>query len=225
MSDALEGKLTDWQLGRLHMHFDSIKEGIKAGTLSYDQANTRLVRLHEELTKEQIPTWSEWQHVVLGRPFKKVSGMRRCEQKEGRCTIDSRPEPEYGEAATAVQFDLHPNKVTVDLVRVSKTQLGFKDSATYEMLCMRAQKLGLGLCPFEVGVQLILQYAGGLEHESALIGTRPFRNHGNTPTVMLAELGDTPASNKLMLRNYDNEQSFPAGQFDFMVFLRHALWS
>lgn len=46
----------------------------------------------------------------------------------------------------------------VDLVNVSVGELGFNAGAKYQKIRTKAQKLGLRLCPAEVGPQLRLQY-------------------------------------------------------------------
>ena len=49
-------------------------------------------------------------------------------------------------------------EVDLDLVVLSVSDLGLKNSARYADICAKAQKLGLELCPAEVGPALRLQY-------------------------------------------------------------------
>lgn len=72
------------------------------------------------------------------------------------------------------------NKVTVssietkvDLVVISVAELGFKDGATRAYIYEKAKRLGLELCPAEVGPQLRLQYKDQPREEWLLIAMKP----------------------------------------------------
>jgi hypothetical protein len=63
----------------------------------------------------------------------------------------------------------------IDIAIVSQMDLGFPTGkkATNEMIFKAARKLGLGLCPAEVGPQLRLQYPDQQETEYIVVGMEP----------------------------------------------------
>ncbi|MCX6766432.1 MAG: hypothetical protein NT170_01450 [Candidatus Moranbacteria bacterium] len=67
-----------------------------------------------------------------------------------------------------------------DLVRFTVEQLGFSNGATTDEIYQRAEKLGLELCPAEVGPQLRLQYPG---KEWMLIAMKQITDRDGDPDV------------------------------------------
>ena len=71
-------------------------------------------------------------------------------------------------------------KQSYDLVRFSVEQLGFSKSATTQEIYDKAEKLGLELCPAEVGPHLRLQYPG---KEWMLIAMKQITDRNGYPDV------------------------------------------
>jgi hypothetical protein len=63
-----------------------------------------------------------------------------------------------GDALDQPEFPLRTTRADVDLVVLSVAELGFDADAPMAAICARAARLGLLLCPAEVGPQLRLQY-------------------------------------------------------------------
>lgn len=76
--------------------------------------------------------------------------------------------------------DFSPEKQEYNLVRFTVADLGYPDGATTEEIYARAEKLGLNLCPAEVGPQLRLQSSS---HEWMLIAMEPIFASGGYPRV------------------------------------------
>lgn len=70
-------------------------------------------------------------------------------------------------------FRAASEKSAVDLVALTVGELGFSESATYREICDQATKLGLELCPPEVGPQLRLQYLDQPHGEWLIIAMEP----------------------------------------------------
>ena len=78
----------------------------------------------------------------------------------------------------------------IQLVNVSVADLGFKNRATYKDICKRAKKLGLELCPNEVGPQLRLQYKNQPKGEYLRIAMEAVTSFGGNLLIFRVELGD-----------------------------------
>ncbi len=70
-------------------------------------------------------------------------------------------------------FTARSEETEVELVVASVAELGFKDGATRKDIYVRAQELGLDLCPPEVGPQLRLQYTDQPKGEWLVIAMEP----------------------------------------------------
>lgn len=64
----------------------------------------------------------------------------------------------------------------IDLVMLTLAQLGFKNGAELNKIYAKAKKLGLKLCPPEVGPQLRLQYIDQPKGEWVVFGMKPIRD-------------------------------------------------
>lgn len=73
------------------------------------------------------------------------------------------------------EFSVATQCFEVDLVRVSVRDLGFERKTLYRAICVRAKKLGLELCPAEVGPQLRLQYLDQPKNEWLLVAMETIR--------------------------------------------------
>ncbi len=69
------------------------------------------------------------------------------------------------------------------LVRVTVAELGFPNGETRREIYARALKLGLELCPSEVGPQLRLQYSDQPKGEWVIIGMEPITDSGGYSSV------------------------------------------
>lgn len=76
------------------------------------------------------------------------------------------------------EFVAAAEETEVDLVKVTIAELGFTKGATHERIYSRAKKLGLELCPSEVGPQLRLQYKDQPKDEEVRVGMKPIRSSG-----------------------------------------------
>ena len=74
-------------------------------------------------------------------------------------------------------------RADADLVEVSVAGLGFNKATRYDVICARAQELGLELCPAEVGPQLRLQYTDQPDGEYLRIAMKAISHSGGVPRV------------------------------------------
>jgi hypothetical protein len=70
-------------------------------------------------------------------------------------------------------FTVADKEREVDLVNVTTFELGLNNLATREEIYNRAKKLGLELCPAEVGPRMALQHKGRYEGEWIIVGMEP----------------------------------------------------
>lgn len=76
-------------------------------------------------------------------------------------------------------FTLSRNKLELDLVAPSIADLGFKDGAYINDVYSYISRIGLEICPAEVGPQLRLQYTDQPADEVLFIGMKPvLSEHG-----------------------------------------------
>lgn len=114
-----------------------------------------------------------------------------------KVTIQNKPELEAinisGYAKEILNKIPYPvKKQTIDLVKVNINDL-FKDNNwhTYKDICNQAKKLGLDLCPPQVGPQLRDDYRDQPNDEWLYIGMEPITDPGGGPNVFkLGRLGD-----------------------------------
>jgi len=83
----------------------------------------------------------------------------------------------------SADFKVVDEPQSTDLVEVSVLSLGFTNFVEYDVICARAQELGLGLCPAEVGPQLRLQYNDQPQGEDLAIAMEPISDHRGDPCV------------------------------------------
>jgi len=70
-------------------------------------------------------------------------------------------------------FTVAKKETSINLFIASVADFGFKQGTTYKNICSRAKKLGLELCPAEVGPQLRLQYMDQPRGETLSIAMKP----------------------------------------------------
>jgi hypothetical protein len=104
----------------------------------------------------------------LGTGIKDADGFREAFKKV-HCDIS-----EWGDIILDdLAFRVAETETEVELVVVSNKELGFRRGATVKETYARAKKLGLNLCPNEVGPQLCLQYEDQPRDESLLVAMKP----------------------------------------------------
>jgi len=114
-------------------------------------------------------------------------------------------------------FKVATKGTRVVLVVVSVAELGFPEGALQKDTFDRAQDLGLGLCPTEVGPQLRLQYKDQPLGESLLIGMEPIADSVSDLNVFVVEHNERGL---WLSRTYSNPNHFWRGEVCW-VFLRY----
>jgi hypothetical protein len=102
------------------------------------------------LGKQEFKTWKT---IKLGTGLQTAGDFRKAIKSAGM-KINGWANDVLGAPA----FTVAESEMEVELVVCSVAELGFKDGAIYKDIYVRAQELGLNLCPPEVGPQLRLQY-------------------------------------------------------------------
>lgn len=106
---------------------------------------------------------------------------------------------------------INHDRIEVEVVIVSVRQLGFAGSASYPDIVTAGRKMGLDLCPGEMGPQLRLQYRNQNPNESLRIAMEPVMS-GITPAPTVF----TVAGGSLLA----HDASFPSDSDDRWVFVR-----
>lgn len=107
-------------------------------------------------------------------------------------------------------------KETVDLVKITVNELGFKNYATTEQIYAKAKELGLELCPAAVGPALRLEYKDQPKGEWLFIGMETIADRSGDPRVF--RLGRHVDG--LWLRNHwanPTDQWNPGNEFVFRL--------
>ena len=147
--------------------------------LSGDNGDAWLQTLNWMLRNGAFPTWKT---IKLGTGIKTADDFRnaikQATMKIGNWGNDILGKPAF--TASSVETE-------VDLVNVSVAELGFKDGATRKEIYEQAIKLGLELCPAEVGLQLRLQYKDQPKGEWLLIAMEPITDSDGDLSVFYVE--------------------------------------
>ncbi len=114
-----------------------------------------------------------WKNIKLGIGFKTTNEFRNILNGNG-IRMDSWADDVLGSSS----FKVSPKKTKVQLVKVTVAELGFKNGATRKDIYERAIRLGLQLCPAEVGPQLRLQYKNQPKKEWLPIAMESIRDSG-----------------------------------------------
>lgn len=77
---------------------------------------------------------------------------------------------------TTPLFTITDTEREIQLVNISSEELGYKGGCKYEYLYKKAEKLGLKICPAEVGPQLRLQYTNQPKGEYLYIAMIPIED-------------------------------------------------
>jgi hypothetical protein len=126
----------------------------------------------------EIKNFPTWKTIELGTGLKTADDFRRALKDNGYRIGDWGNDILGQKAFTATK-----KSQSIDLVVISVADLGFEDGATRKDIYARAEELGLGLCPAEVGPQLRLQYKDQPRGEWLLIGMEPITDSLGYPNV------------------------------------------
>ena len=119
-----------------------------------------------------------WRTIKLGTGLKTADDFRKA-LKDNGLNISEWANNTLRKPA----FTVASEETEVDLVKVTVAELGFKDGARRDQIYEKAQKLGLELCPAEVGPQLRLQYQDQPNGEWILVAMEPIVGSGGGPRV------------------------------------------
>jgi hypothetical protein len=114
------------------------------------------------------PVWKTWKTIKLGTGFQTADDFRK-EVMKARMKIADWANDTLGKPA----FTVAESVMEVELIVASVAVLGFRDGATRKDIYVRAEELGLHLCPPEVGPQLRLQYTDQPKGEVLVIAMEP----------------------------------------------------
>ena len=115
-----------------------------------------------ERNKEQFPVWKT---IQIGR-YKTPEEIKKALEDSGFKMS------EWAEQVLE-KTPLSGNPSEINLVRMTVADLGFESNATTEEIYTRANELGLGLCPAEVGPEPRLQYSDQPKSEWLLVAMEP----------------------------------------------------
>ncbi len=122
----------------------------------------------ELLVSATAKVWKTWKTIQLGTGLQTADDFRKAVKSAGMKIGDWANDILGKPAFTATTIETE-----VELVVASVAELGFKDGATRKDIYVRAQELGLDLCPPEVGPQLRLQYTDQPKGEWLVIAMEP----------------------------------------------------
>ena len=134
---------------------------LTSGQLS--QLFTLLGEIEQVLRSTQFQVWKT---ITLGHytsPYQYRKALKQVKRKRGIPVIHGEEHEKLLDATICSQ-----EEIEVDLVRLTVQELGFKDGATIRDIIERGRKLGLEVCPAEVGPALRLAYLDQPEGESHL---------------------------------------------------------
>lgn len=114
-------------------------------------------------------------------------------------------------------FTLSGKRTDVGLLIVSAAELGFQgETASLAEIYARAQRLGFGLAPAEIGPQLRLQYLDQPIGEFLIIGMEPIRTWAGEPVILTVANGGAG----LILIGQDSRDGAEISVTSRLVFVR-----
>lgn len=142
----------------------------------------------ELLVSATAKVWKTWKTIQLGTGLQTADDFRKEVVKAGMKIGDWANDILGKPAFTATTSE---TETEVELVVASVAELGFKDGATRKDIYVRAQELGLDLCPPEVGPQLRLQYTDQPKGEWLVIAMEPITDSdGSLNLFSVVHVGD-----------------------------------
>jgi hypothetical protein len=127
----------------------------------------------EACTRQDFPIWKT---ITLG--MCKSPDEYRKALKQGRVSIS-----DWGNDILD-RIAYSQEKIEVNLVVLSVSELGFYRSAKYKDLCAKALELGLQLCPAEVGLALRLSYKDQPCGERLRIAMKAINSYGCYDSIL-----------------------------------------
>jgi hypothetical protein len=118
-----------------------------------------------------------WRTITLGT-HKSFKHLRTAFEKAGMKISDW-----ANDLLNQPTFTLASEKREVDLINMTISELGFKESATYAQILACARELGLDLCPAEVGPQLRLEYKDQPLGEWLIVAMEPVTDSDGNPRL------------------------------------------
>ena len=119
-------------------------------------------------------------------------------------------------------FTVATEKIEVDLVSASLDELGLNDKAQYSDICQKGRRLGLDLCPAEIGPQLRLQYMDQPEGEHLRIAMEPIANSPDNSCKFYFIVGHSDGG-RFLNTGIDMPDAAPFGKYTRFVFLRRRI--
>lgn len=139
----------------------------------------------ELLVSATAKVWKTWKTIQLGTGLQTADDFRKAVKLAGM-KIGDWANDILGKPA----FTATTSETEVELVVASVAELGFKDGATRKDIYVRAQELGLDLCPPEVGPQLRLQYTDQPKGEWLVIAMEPITDSDGNLSLFFVERDD-----------------------------------
>lgn len=136
----------------------------------------------ELLVSATAKVWKTWKTIQLGTSLQTADDFRKAVKSAGMKIGDWANDILGKPAFTATE-----SVMEVELVVASVAELGFKDGATRKDIYVRAQELGLDLCPPEVGPQLRLQYTDQPKGEWLVIAMEPITDSDGSLNLFYVE--------------------------------------
>ncbi|MHB8660623.1 MAG: hypothetical protein ACYC75_01630 [Minisyncoccota bacterium] len=124
----------------------------------------------------------KFRSIELGTGFEDGPAFARAIEKRDMQVTDW-----AGDLLKNPDFKVVGERAGADLVEVSVAALGFSKSTRYDAICVRAQELGLELCPAEVGPQLRLQYADQPNGENLRIAMKTINDSHGRPCIFCVD--------------------------------------
>lgn len=125
-----------------------------------------------------------WKTVCLGTGIKSAEDFIQALIEREVLTSLFNEDDDVKNILRSSAFVVAEKETEIHLARVSVTEIGLKDGATYGQICERAEALGLQLCPLEVGPQLRLQYTDQPIREWINIGAEPVVGSDDRPQIL-----------------------------------------
>jgi hypothetical protein len=128
-----------------------------------------------------------WKNINLGTGLKSADDFLKALAAKN-CNIGNLAREILGKPDFAASIAFQETEF--ELIKVSDAELGLKNGVNTRRIYNRAQKLGLSLCPAEVGPQLRLQYLDQPNGESVFIAMEPIADSDGDLSVFSVRRDD-----------------------------------
>ena len=168
---------------------------------------------HASIMPAPTKVWMTLKTIKLGTGLKTADDFRQEIKKAGIDICDLADDILHKPA-----FVVATCETEVELVTASVAELGFKDGATGKDVYSRAEELGLGLCPPEIGPQLSLQYADQPNGKRFIIAMEPITDSDGD--LLLFNIGRDSAGTRRWFHAFGGRPNIFWYGRDRFVFLR-----